>query len=224
MHSSEMTCWTVIHGAANGRGSDRAEFSRRYEPVIRAYLGARWRGSTLAGEIDDAAQEVFLDFFRENGALGRADPERPGGFRAFLYGVTRHVAQRLERARTKAGKPLEVVNDAPATERNLSGKFDRAWARTLLRQAARLHADRAPEAGPEAVRRVELLRLRFHDGLPIRDIARLWETDAARLHHEYAKARREFRAALRDVVAEHMPGPAVAIESEAERLIACFRD
>jgi RNA polymerase sigma-70 factor (ECF subfamily) len=79
---------------------------------------------------------------------------------------------------------------------------------------------RARAAGADAARRVELLKLRFGEEMPIRDIARLWNADAARLHHEYATAREEFRAALRDVVAEHQPGDAFA---EAERLIACFQ-
>jgi len=223
MTSSEMTCWTVIRGAAAGRTADRSEFSRRYAPVIRAYLAARWRGSPLVGEIDDAEQEVFLDCFRENGALERVDPDRPGGFRAFLHGVVRHVAQRFERARPKAGKPLEVAGEVPARERSLSAEFDRAWASALLKLAARLQAEQARASGPEATRRLDLLKLRFQDGLPIREIATRWRVDAAYLHHEYAKARREFRSALKDVVAEHLPGPPRAIEHEAERLIACFR-
>jgi hypothetical protein len=55
---------------------------------------------------------------------------------------------------------------------------------------------------------VELLRLRFNDGLPIREIAVRWGEEAARLHHEYATARDEFQSALREVVAFHHPGTA----------------
>jgi RNA polymerase sigma-70 factor (ECF subfamily) len=213
----------MIRGAAAGRDADRAEFSRRYAQVIRAYLAARWRASALIGEIEDAVQDVFLDCFRDGGALGRADPGRPGGFRAFLYGVVRHVAQRIERARAKAGRPFTDEHEAPARQRSLSQEFDRAWAKAIMRQAARVQAESAREAGPDALRRVELLRLRFQEGLPIREIARLWDEDAARLHREYAKARREFRDALRAVVAEHLVAPPGKIDEEAERLIACFR-
>ena len=78
---------------------------------------------------------------------------------------------------------------------------------------------RAAEAGPEAVRRVELLRLRFEANLPIRAIAELWGIDAARLHHAYALARQEFRAALLAVVAFHQPGTPVEIEQEAAWLL-----
>ena len=51
-------------------------------------------------------------------------------------------------------------------------------------------------------------------------MALIRSADPARLHREYATAREEFRAALRDIVAEHQPGDT---EREAERLIACFR-
>ena len=213
----------MIRGAADGRATDREDFSRRYAQVIRAYFAARWRGTALVGEIEDAIQEVFLDCFRDNGALGRADPERPGGFRAFLYGVVRHVAQRIERTRAKAGAPLGEEHDSPARQRSLSAEFDHAWASAILRQAARLQTRRARESGPDAERRVEVLRLRFQESMPIREIAKLWKEDAARLHHEYAKARREFRDALCAVVAEHLIAPPKKIEDEAERLIACFR-
>lgn len=213
----------MIRGAASGRTVDQAEFSRRYAPVIRAYFAARWRGSVLVSEVEDATQEVFLDCFRDDGALGRADPERPGGFRAFLYGVVRHVAQRFERARAKAGEPLDAISETPARQRSLSAEFDRAWASALLKHAARRQVEHARAAGREAARRVELLRLRIQDDLPIRKIAKLWGEEDARLHHEYAKARHEFRAALREVVAENLPGQPAEIEVEAERLIACFR-
>lgn len=87
----------------------------------------------------------------------------------------------------------------------MSRAYDRAWARALLAEAARIQTETAAANGERAVQRVELLRLRFHDGLPIRDIAARWHEDPARLHHEYAIARDEFRTALRQVVAFHLP-------------------
>ena len=72
--TSDSTRWTVIRRAARGVPEDQAEFVRRYGSVIRAYLGARWRQTPLFDEVDDAAQQVFIDCFKENGALQRADP------------------------------------------------------------------------------------------------------------------------------------------------------
>ena len=45
--------WTLIHAAANGAKVASNEFVSRYTSVVRAYLGARWRGRPLAMEIDD---------------------------------------------------------------------------------------------------------------------------------------------------------------------------
>jgi RNA polymerase sigma-70 factor (ECF subfamily) len=219
---SEQTCWTVIRGAATGERRDREEFVRRYASVIRSYLCARWRGSPLLGELDDAMQDVFVDCFRDGGALTRVEAGRDGGFRAFLYGVVRNVARRAEHGRARTGLPLDEDREPQAPDRSLSEVFDRAWARALVRQAARHQARLARETGPEAERRVDLLRLRFEEGLGIAEIARRWDEDAARLHHAYARARREFREALYAVVREHHETTPARVEAECARLLARF--
>jgi RNA polymerase sigma-70 factor (ECF subfamily) len=112
------------------------------------------------------------------------------------------------------------LESIPSGEDSLSHVFDRAWARAVVREAAERQAVLAAEAGEAAVRRVELLRLRFHDGMPIREIARLWDMDAAVLHHEYARARREFLAALRDVIASHHPGSREVVDGECAQLLS----
>jgi len=137
--------------------------------------------------------------------LDKLEIDRPGGFRAFLLGAARNIARRHEvRRRPNNPLPDEVLAD----DTGPAEAFDRAWARALLREAAAAQQTSAEGAGPAAVRRIQLLRLRFHEGLPIRDIARLWGEDAAKLHHEYATAA-EFRTALRVVIAIHHPGATV---------------
>lgn len=219
----ESTCWTVIQAAAAGSAGDREEFARRYDPIVRAYLASRWRSSPCRHDLDDAVQEVFLECFKQGGVLERADPGRGTGFRPFLYGVVRHVALRFEaqRGRQPEQQPpsdsdLEGVAEA---ETSLSCLFDRAWAREVLREAARVQEEQAQRTGLAACRRVELLRLRFHEGLPIREIARRWDMAAEVLHHEYARARQEFLAALRQVVAFHHPGPPADVEQECANLV-----
>lgn len=202
MADSSSTRWTVILGAAAGRPLDRAEFARRYAQVIRACLGARWRGDPLAQEIDDAVQDVFVDCFAENGALARVDPDREGGFRAFLFGVVRNVARRVE-ARRKEIQPPSGFDAASAAE-PFAAAFDRAWAQSIMRQAGELQAERA-KLDDAARRRVELLRLRFGEGRPMREIAALWGADPRRLEYEYDRAREEFSAALHEVVRRHHP-------------------
>jgi RNA polymerase sigma-70 factor (ECF subfamily) len=223
MAQSESTCWTVIQGAAAGGPAEREEFARRYAPVVRAYLAARWRAASYQNEIDDAVQEVFVECFKPDGVLERVERGRAGGFRPFLYGVVRHVALRTETrlARERLRQPAgdAVLDNLADTDESLSRVFDRAWARALFREAARRQAECAEQAGAAARQRVELLRLRFHEGLPIREIARRWGMEAAVLHHEYARARQEFKAALREVVAFHRPGTAAEVEKECGNLL-----
>lgn len=222
VHSSDSTRWTIIRGASEGDALDRAEFVRRYASVIRSYLQARWRAGPLLGEIDDAAQEVFVACFEPDGPLTRADPLRPGGFRAYLYGIVRNVARGIERQRGKGrelppGAGIEFAA-VPAREESLSKVFDRAWAVSLLRLAA--EGQQAAARGDErAERRVEMLHLRFHDDLPIRTIAERWGVEAAFLHEEYRTARREFLTALRAVVRDHHGGPSAGIDAECARLL-----
>jgi RNA polymerase sigma-70 factor (ECF subfamily) len=186
---------------------------------VRAYLEARWRGDGRADRIDDAVQEVFLDCFRRGGALARVDPARPQRFRAYLYGMARVVALRFEREsrvrRRHVPRGESAVEAAHSPDESLARVFDRAWATALLRRAARLQEKRAVEEA--ARRRVELLRLRFSEGLPIRDVAARWNVDAAWLHHQYATARDEFRAALLDVA--RMEYGKADVEAECARLL-----
>jgi RNA polymerase sigma-70 factor (ECF subfamily) len=109
MPSSESTCWTVIRAAAAGSPSDRAELARRYLGVVRAYLAARWRGSPLQADLDDAVQEVFVERFRQGGAIEAAGAGRVPSFRAFLYGVVRNVARRFESRPVRAAGPLPEI-------------------------------------------------------------------------------------------------------------------
>jgi RNA polymerase sigma factor (sigma-70 family) len=222
MAQGESTCWMVIEAAAAGCAAERAAFAERYQPAIRAYLTARWRNTRYLQVLDDAVQEVFVACFQPDGLLARAERDRPSGFRAFLYGVVRNVARRLE---ARYGRDQQAADDVdldqfPADEESQARMFDRAWARSLLREAAQRQEEHARRAGAASLRRVELLRLRFHEGLPIRAIAARWQIDAATLHHEYAKARQEFKAALASVVAFHHPGTPADIERECANLLS----
>jgi RNA polymerase sigma factor (sigma-70 family) len=218
------TCWTLIEGAARGPGEARETFASRYLPSVRAYLRARWRDPSLRQEVDDAAQEVFLDLLREGGALARVDPGRPGGFRAYLRGVVRTVALRVETREARRHARGEWhppdLDALPADDESLSRTFDREWARTVVREAGFRHEKRARAAGDAAMQRREILRLRFQEGVPIREIAERWGTDPARLHHDYARARAEFLEALVAVVSAYHPGPPGEVRRECEHLLA----
>lgn len=206
----------MIRAAAAGSPEVRDELARRYLGVVRAYLSARWRGSTLRDELDDAVQDVFVECFRQGGVLEAAGVGRVPGFRAFLYGVVRNVARRFEsRPARNTGRLTEVEADAPTQSR----LFDRTWAQAIMTEAAILQRTQAQERGGGRLQRVELLRLRFEENLPIRAIAELWAEDPVKLHHAYALARKEFKAALLEVVAFHQPGSSVELEEEAASLL-----
>jgi RNA polymerase sigma-70 factor (ECF subfamily) len=223
----ESTCWTEIRGAAAGQAAERDAFARRYGAVMRSCLRARWRGTALAAEVDDAMQDVILECLRPGGALTRADERRPGGFRAFLFGVIRNVALRFERKhgqRAEIQAPTSVVHGAGAeAPPDIALAFDRAWARSIMKEAATRQRVLAEELGPAAQRRVELLAKRFNEDLPIRAIAQQWAMDPANLHHEYAQARKEFRRALEDVLAFYHPHSRHEMEKECLALLSLLR-
>jgi RNA polymerase sigma factor (sigma-70 family) len=215
----------MVASASRGDREAREAFVRRYWPVVHGYLATRWQRSRLREEIDDASQEVFLDCFKARGALERVERGQASGFRGFLYGVARHVALRAER-KARRGRPVEEevgadeeLEEGQLDDESPSRSFDREWARSVLKSAADRQEAAAARRGPEALRRVELLRLRFHEGRPIREIAESWSVDAAVLHREFARARDEFRAALETEVAFHLPGAEGEVERECQRLL-----
>ncbi len=217
MTPADATCWTLIGAAAGGDGAARAEFARLYQPVARTYFAARWQSSPLQSATDDAVQDVFVECFKPNGVLGKANDSPGDGFRPFFHGVLRNVARRHEE---KHRPGVALPEDQAADESSLGKEFDRAWAVSLLREAARVQAESAGDDGRKR-RRVELLRLRFQEGLPIREIAARWNDDAAKLHHEYATARDEFRAALHRVLTFHMPtAPAADVDAAARGVLS----
>ncbi len=226
MDPSRSTCWTMIRSASDGAAADRDEFARRYAPLIRAYLANRWKNSSLSAEVEDALQEVFVECFRNQGALEGVAPSASHSFRSYLYGVVRNVARRAEqraakqRERTGSGSTTPHLDALPADEETLSREFDRNWAQSVLREASELMRRHAEQNGTETSRRWDLLRLRFQNGMPIREIAKQWEEDPAKLHHDYARARQEFKDALLEVLAFYHPGAPAAAKREAEELIS----
>jgi len=218
------TCWTLIHAAAEGRSAERDEFAHRYIDAVRRYLAARWKTSPMIRDLEDAVQEVFVACFKQDGALGKADPSVGKGFRVFLFGVVRNVARQFERDRKRgAVAAASLRSDPPDESPALSRVYDRAYARAIMREAASRMAERAHAVGGDAERRVELLRLRFEDDLHVRDIAKLWDVDAGELHRESAKAGREFKAVLREVVGLAERCAPDHLERECDRLLELLR-
>ena len=131
------------------------------------------------------------------------------------------MALRIE---TRNQRGLKVEHDSylggvPSDDSSLSRSFDREWARAVMKEAASLQAERARASGKNALVRMEILRLKFQEGLPIREIATKLALDATHVHRQYAVARREFREALFDTVKFHHPGTMAEIERECAELL-----
>ncbi len=218
------TCWFLVEEAASGQPGARDQFAENYEEVVKAYLCHRWRSSGYIQFVEDAVQELFLECFKNGGILEKADRDRPGGFRAYLYAVARNVALRFETKHAKQKErsapsqfdPAEVVKD----EATLSRIFDRSWLESILRQAADRQNELAELAGPAAMRRVEILQLRFREDMSLRDIAKHLKVEAKWLYKEAARAREDFRGALYEVLCFHNPQSPEQVEKECEELLS----
>jgi hypothetical protein len=228
LRDDDRTSWELIQEAAGGERSAREEFARRYSGVVRSFLGSREGGGLGRDELEDATQEVFFECFKHEGLLERARQGAGRGFRAFLSVACRNVALRFTtrraRRRDQPGASTLHADQLPLDDETLGRAFDRAWAQELLRRAADYQEEEARTRGPECVRRVELLRLRLHEGLPIRAIAENWGLAPEFLHHEYAQARREFERSLRAVIALENPGDPEAVGRELGELLTLYRD
>lgn len=220
MGSPESTCWTMVTAAAEGDPHARVQFTDIYLDVVRCYLASRWREKSAIRDLDDAVQDVFLECFRAGGALAGIRRDGSGAFRTFLYAVVRNVAlrheERTQKARHIAFDEAGHVPE-PTEPTTPSVAFDRAWARTVLARAR----DRQRRAAhqEDARRRVELLDLRFGDGLGIKEIAERWSMPAEQVHALYRRARAEFKLALFDELAFHGHVEPSAVEQESLRLL-----
>lgn len=195
------TSWSNILGASAGNAEARQRFAATYEPVVRVYLEARWTNLTLASQVDDGVQDVFVECFRPNGILEKVTPETVPSFRGYLFGVIKNVARRYEAKVRVASLP----DQSEANDTSASAAFDREYALALMREASFIQAALATKKGAAAVRRIELLQLRFGQGLPVREIAKRWEVDPAWVHHQYSTARSEFQEALECLIQQHEP-------------------
>ena len=207
--------------AAIAREVFREEFGANYLPLVRGYLRHRWGGWPIAREIDDAVQDVFMECFRADGVLQSAKQDQ-GSFQAYLQATTRNVARRYEERvgtrRDRSQAESTFLREQVSREASLSVYFDRSWAQEMMSQAGVSMKRRAGELGEDALRRYELLQLRFQEDVPIREVAKRWGVPDRQVHDAYATARREFYRCLREVVALH-GAAAHALDAECEKLI-----
>ncbi|MEM8712849.1 MAG: sigma-70 family RNA polymerase sigma factor [Planctomycetota bacterium] len=220
------TSMTLLRDAAGGSQRAREEFARAYLPVVRAYLTARWRHRLSPEELEEAVQELFIACLRDGGLLERIDVSGQHSFRAYLFGAVRNIALELERSRRRRevrAKAPEHAEGAPVDEESLSLLFDSEWARGIVRRARALYTEKAAASGAAMQRRVELLALRFGQGLQNRDIAERWDMNPKRVQKDYAQAKQEFSDCLRAVIGFDNPGRPEVVAKEFAQLPELLR-
>lgn len=206
----------MVLGAASGNRSDRETFSCMYEPVIRSYLAARWSLPVDHEEVTEAVQDVFVQCFKQQGALESVDRKRGDAFRPYLFGVTRNVALMIERSRRRRERALErewEPDEVAKREATLSQVFDRSWMLMITRRAREVLARRARHDESRALR-FRCLSLRYLRGMPPREIASTLRLDVSQVYERLREAREEFREAVLEVMRELHPH---ATRNELER-------
>ena len=205
----------MINQAQNGDTDCRDEVARIYTPLIESFLHNRWRQTPLVSHIDDARQEILFELFRADGALDRFDRKIQSAFRPFLYGVVRNVVRRAEDRQRRLPQPagVEGLGHFTDDDRSLSQMFDRLWAENIIRQTmAAIKDDQL----------VDILRMRFYDGLPVREIAKQLKLDPARVHKMYANARSEFKYRLKDVFSFNCVASDTGFADQLQTLLLSF--
>lgn len=211
-----MTSWQLV-GLAGANGDDaRREFALRYECFARRVLAKRWRGTSFAMFFDDAVQEVFVECFKSHGVIEKADPTRNSSFRSLLFQVIIHVASRFEHS-GRNHRTLHIGQDLTeflqVDDQSGYESVTREEVNELVREALRRMANHENDD----IRRWATLldRHACHDETIISMASHDTEV-AAKLHREYAKAKKECRATLVDVVASEYRVPI----AEAKVLVA----
>jgi RNA polymerase sigma-70 factor (ECF subfamily) len=161
------------------RGGDHAAFAelvRRYE---RAAWATAWRLLRDYHAAQDATQDAFVAAYRQLGAL-----RHPDLFGVWLLRITRREALRAARRRGKA-RPLAAAGDPAAGE---PAGILTPEADDLLRAVGHL---------PEHERLV--VALRYLDGLPVAEVARLTGRPVGTVTKQLSRALERLRSAFREV-------------------------
>ena len=209
------TEWSKLARAGHDKAEIRSEglnyFVRTYLPALRAYLVECLR---LAGDdADEVLQGFITEKVLERNLIGKARPQA-GKFRCFLLVSLRNY---LANSRRRGRKDVPILDSAVIEQSAVDNvtppiEFDRAWARSAIRQA--LSAMKAELARRGRTDQWEIFYGRVvgptMDGLPKTGYAEMGP-GAARMTSQQAanclvNAKRTFARHLRRVVKSYSPG------------------
>jgi len=210
------SCWELVEAAASDDRVQRSALYARYEPVVRAFFCARWGLDGRHDRVRAAVQETFFELFRPGSPSDHNAYD--ASFRDYLLEVVRETAPPFEERAAEAAQhdlaaQLTVENDAVVLH-----AFDRAWARSLVRQAGALQRERASEHRGGAMLRCQLIEMRFNEGLSLGAAGAKMGLQGETLRTAYAKAGREFAAALREVIREHDPSRPAEVDRTCKNI------
>ena len=150
---------------------DWREFTRRYGPLIRAWVRrilARHRERLSAEEVEERVQDVYLQLLATAGRSfrGRTDDELRRYLERVIWNLLSDHRRRLERRATvrASATPRWMTPKMPSPERSAMARQQLAQFLDCCRQVAN---------GFEAELKVRVLQLAFLHGCSSREIARL---------------------------------------------------
>jgi len=128
------TSTTLLRDLADSRNTRWASFITRYEPMMRAFLRARFPGL----DADDVIQETLVALVRVLPNY-RYDPQEAGCFHNYLTGVLRNKALRILAARQRDERLVErvVAETAISSEAREDEEAHRIWRESVYGVALR---------------------------------------------------------------------------------------
>lgn len=196
------TRWSVIKNIQASPSSRKDALAELYRIYWAPICGHLRRLGIAADEVEDTAQDFFLNFF-DGGSLDRADRDR-GRFRSYLLGALRfHAGHHFRKQNSKVTTTMRGHGNAeelsePLEAGDLTRNFDVEWARawfakSLARFAAEVEQqDREPLS--DSLRALVL----GNETQPRHEVATSLGLTTGALASRVHRLRRRFREILRD--------------------------
>ena len=221
---SRMTSWVLVGLAGTDEDLAQREFALRYEKFVRRILAKRWLGTVFRTYFDDAIQEVFVECFKPNGVIEKANAQNGNSFRTYLFQVASHVAARFERTHQRqqsiASTNDDHLDDLSSQAMSAYDLVTREEVADLVREA--LHR-MTHHYNPEVRKRGQLLDRHTCQGEKIIAIADGNPDLAEQLHRDHTKAKREWKSFLVEVVQSEYRVPGNEAQVIVSELLGAFQ-
>jgi DNA-directed RNA polymerase specialized sigma24 family protein len=225
------TIWSLVGRASHGNDEQQKQaldqLVRRYRPALCAHLIHRWNLQGHSAE--DLLQQFLLNKIVEREILNKVVP-RVGKFRYFLLrSLDRFCVSAFRHERTRArfthgAVPIDQAIEEAEEAAEPQNVYDVAWARQLLSSTIESMRNKCQSSGRLDVWDVcqgRLLDPLLHGAAPVpydELVARHGLVSPGQAANLLVTAKRMFRKALRDLIAEYEPNEAMVDEEVADLL------